>query len=250
MNRRAVTTNQRFHLIRSHRTLLCPPSIGTRLTHYSARHERPGMAAFFRSTRSTRTAAALFVGMAAIGMLSACGSSDPGPNPTHSATASPQPTQAETPSATPTPSDPPTPVALTCEQIVTVQQLYAFNPNYGVNPDYQPKDGSAAAHAVADKGKACSWLNQTSRHSVDVSVSKPSATALDALKSTAATSSTVVPTYGVPPEIEGYFSATDGTGEAQIFTNGYWVVVSSVDFAEPGDPQPLVQSVVSNLPKK
>jgi hypothetical protein len=154
-----------------------------------------------------------------------------------------------TPTATPTPTDPPTPVALTCEQVVTAEQLYEFNPNYGADPGYTPADGSNAAAAVAAKGVACGYLNQTSNAVIEVAIAKPAASALVKLKDAAISDSTVVPTYRVPPAVEGYFGTRNNAGQAQIFSNGYWVVLQSKDFAEPGDPQPVVAAVLANLPQ-
>jgi len=210
------------------------------------------MVASSRSTRGIATGgvrAAVLLAVCALGIttLSACTDS-PKPKPTHSAsaTATSKPTVAPTP--TPTPTDPPTPVTLTCEQVVTPQQLYDFNPNYGTDPGYSPADNSLPAAVVADKGVACGFLNQTSNAVIEVAVAKPAASALTTRKNSAAASGQVVPTYGVPPTVEGYFGVTGGVGQAQIFSNGYWIILESKDFAEPGDAQPIAAAVLQNLP--
>ena len=62
-------------------------------------------------------------------------------------------------------------------------------------------------------------------------------------------SSNAVPTYGTPPDVEGFFLLSGGVGQAQVFTGEYWVVVESESMFEPGDAQQLVASVLENLPQ-
>jgi hypothetical protein len=151
------------------------------------------------------------------------------------------------PTPTPTPTDPPTPVGLTCDQVLTADQLYAFNPNYGVDPGYAPKDGTLEKKIADWQGVSCAWKNQTSGQVVQIAVAKPPTSQLEGLKNAAITASKPVPTYGVPPQVEGYFEP--GTsGQVQIFRGSYWVVAESGAFFEPGDAAPLMQSVLGNIP--
>lgn len=137
-----------------------------------------------------------------------------------------------------------TALSMTCDQLLTPDQLYAFNPNFGDDPGYQPAAGSLAATAVADKGVACAYLNQSSGAVIQLSVAQPDQANLTALENAAVTTSTAVPTYGVP---QGYFSTA--RGEAQVFTGPYWIaaVAPTNTFGEPGDPAPLIQSIQQNL---
>jgi hypothetical protein len=196
--------------------------------------------------RITLLAVAVAAGIAASAALTGCTpSASPTASPTAAATGGS--TATATPSATPTPTDPPTPVGLTCEQVVTPDQLYAFNPNYGVDPDYAPKAGSLEKKIADWQGVACAWKNQTSGDVIEVAVARPPASQLEGLKNAAITSSSPVPTYGVPPQVEGYFRP--GTsGQVQIFRGTYWIVAESATFQEPGDAAPLIESVMGNVP--
>jgi hypothetical protein len=207
------------------------------------------MAATTRLSRAARLTAAVVAGSLGLAMLAGCTGAPDSQKTSHSPSAAATHSSKPTPSSTPTPTETPTPVALTCDQIVSAQQLYDFNPNYGADPGYKPEDGGLTAKAVADAGVSCGFMNQTSRSVVEVAVATPTDSQLTALKNAAVTDSNVVPTYGAPPAVEGYFGVSGGAGQAQVFTGKYWVVVSSTDFAEPGDPQPLVASVLSNLPQ-
>jgi hypothetical protein len=189
---------------------------------------------------------ALLTGLTAALALSGCAqSAHPAASATHSAGA--DASSAPTPSATPTPTDPPTPVGLTCDQVVTADQLYAFNPNYGADPGYAPKDGTLEQRIADWKGVACAWLNQTSGDVIQVAVARPPASRLEGLKNAAITTAKPVPTYGVPPQVEGYFKP-GSSGQVQIFRGGYWIVAESPAFFEPGDAAPLMQSVLGNVP--
>jgi hypothetical protein len=200
-----------------------------------------------RSASVSRTAAAVVAVLAGALTLSACAGAPAKPSGTPSTTATAAAGASAAPTPTPTPSDPPTPVTLTCAQIVTADQLYAFNPNYGADPGYAPKDGTLEKKIADWKGAACGWLNQTSNEVIEIAVAKPPASELEGLKNAAVTSSQPVPTYGVPPEVEGYFKP--GTaGEVQIFRGPYWIVATSTAFFEPGDPAPLMQNVLANVP--
>ena len=196
-------------------------------------------------------AGAVVAVVAATIALSACaGGAKATPTTAHTASGAPAASPTPAPTPTPTPTAPATPVTLSCNQVITPDQLYAYNPNFGTDPGYAPKAGSLEATIVTDKGVACGWLNQTSNDVIEIAVAKPPAGDLDGLKNSAITASQPVPTYGVPPQVEGYFALRGNKGEVQIFTGAYWVVANSSAFQEPGDAAPLMQSLLTNLPKQ
>jgi len=168
-------------------------------------------------------------------------------------TASPTPSQTAsvpaggTPSASSTasaaPSAAPTPIAIGCDDLVTPDDMYAFNPNFGLINSWTPKPGSPAATAKSEQGIACRWQNQTSGDNIDISVAHLDAASIESLKNDAVEKSTMVPTYGD----EAYFSVSSGVGTAIVFQSDYWLVASSVDFAEPGDPADLITAALSAL---
>lgn len=212
-----------------------------------------------------RTAVALLAVAASATLLAGCSAAAPGATtsprasspaaPTTSASAKtavptkPTATATVTPSPSPTPTPEPTPVTLTCDQLLTAQQLYSFNPNVGANPGYAPEPGTLIAKAADRKGLACGWLNQTNNETIEFAIARPAPSELTAMKNAAISSSNAVPTYGVPPQVEGYFSpGKGGAGIVQVFSNGYWIVGSSPTFLEPGDPAELVSDILANLP--
>lgn len=203
---------------------------------------RPLRPSLLRATGSALAAAA------SVALLAACTASTPAPTAsaaptTDPATAAPGPTAPATETA-----EPPTPFTIDCEALLTPEQLYEFNPNYGVAPDYAPEAANIATAVDVDAGTACGYLNQTSGELIEVSVATPTAMAGEQRRNDAATTSKPVPTYGTPPEVEGYFVQAGGTGEAQVFHGPYWVVVDSTALFEPGDAQQLVAAVLGNLP--
>jgi len=201
-----------------------------------------------RTVTFLRSAAVLTTVLGCALTLSACA---PAAHPATSGSSTPGATAAggssATPTPTPTPTDPPTPVKLTCNQVLTPDQVYAFNPNYGTDPGYAPKKGSLEAKIADWKGATCGWKNQSSGEVVEIAVAQPPASALESLKNAAITTSSPVPTYGVPPEVEGYFK-TGTPGEVQVFRGPYWIVADSAAFFEPGDVAPLMQDVLANIP--
>jgi hypothetical protein len=134
-------------------------------------------------------------------------------------------------------------MALACDQLISTQQLYDINPNYGTLPSYSPEAGSDAAKAVADRGVACAWSNQTSNEVVEVSVAHLSTADITAMKNSLIASSNPVPTYGT----EAYFQMDGRVGDAQIFKGDYWIVARSVTFFEPGDAGKYVDDVLAAL---
>ena len=137
---------------------------------------------------------------------------------------------------------------LACTDVLSADDVYAFNPNFGTAPAYEPEAGSAAATAVEFNGLACGWMNQSSNEIIEISVVAPNDVLLNQAKDAAIAQSNPVPTYGNAPAVEGFFTATAGAGEAQVFTDTYWVVAQSVVFFEPGDAQGLLGTVLSRLP--
>jgi len=196
---------------------------------------------------TTRILAAV---LAVAGMLSlaACTSNpvQPVPQPAGSAgaTIAPSTDPVLEPTPTPTPTGPTSfPVTLTCEQLVTSDQLYAFNSNYSATPDYAPVAGTDPATIAALQGVACSWVNQSSGDTIEIAVAHLAPADIENLKNQLVLSTPSVPTYGGVD----YF-VNDGTlGEANVFSNEYWIVARSVEFFEPGDAVGLIQAVKTNL---
>lgn len=193
----------------------------------------------------TRPACLAIIAAASVVFLGGCTAEAPRP------TATAAPTASETPAATePAPTEtaePPVPFTIECDALLTPQNVYDFNPNFGADPDYEPS-AEGITGIVEEAGTACSWLNQTSGELIEVGVATPPPSALEARKNAAALDSTPVPTYGTPPDVEGYFVHSDGSGEAQVFQGPYWIVIDSSSLFEPGDAQLLVTAVLGNLP--
>jgi len=205
-----------------------------------------------------RLSAALVAGAVAVCLLAGCaasgskektGSTNPGATPqTSIGPATSAASASAAPSATPTPS--PTPVTLTQSQVWTAQQVYTFNPNFTANPNYAVKSGSPAEQLVQLKGVSFGWVNETSQDQIEVAVAHPNSANFAQFDGSVAASAgtTQVPIDGAPAGTVSYFSLTGGVGTLQIFTNnGYWVVIDSKTFAEPGDAYPIATDVMGNL---
>jgi hypothetical protein len=200
-----------------------------------------------RLSRS-RSAGLALATAASVMLLSACTPGSPEATetaapPTASGTAAP----SGEPNETAAPTEEPTPFAIACDALVTNEQMYTFNPNFGNDPGYAPS-GTGVVAVVEEAGTACGWLNQTSGDVIEIGVATLPPGELEQRKNEAALGSNVVPTYGTPPEVEGYFRQVGGNGEAQVFRGTYWVVIDSVALFEPGDAQQLVTAVLANLP--
>ncbi|WP_400993804.1 iron ABC transporter ATP-binding protein [Agromyces sp. GXQ0307] len=150
------------------------------------------------------------------------------------------------PTVEPEPTEEPIPFEVACDTILTAEQVYEFNPNYGTAPDYSPT-AATVSDVVAASGTACGWSNQTSGDIIEVGVATLPEHAYELQVGDAAMRSNPVPTYGTPPEVEGFFRQSGGVGQAQVFSNGYWIVIESPVLFEPGDAQGLVADVIANV---
>lgn len=159
------------------------------------------------------------------------------------ASSTPSASSSPTATAAPTPTASPTPVTIGCSTLITADDMYKFNPNFGLLTSWTPTKGSAAATALSESGIACRWSNQTSGDTIDVSVAHLDASSIEDLKNEAVSQGTLVPTYGD----EAYFSTTGGVGTAVVFQGNYWLVATSVAFAEPGDPADLIAAALGAL---
>jgi hypothetical protein len=180
-------------------------------------------------------------------LLSGCTPDAPEPSAT---TAPPTASGSSAPVEPTEPAEPteePTPFAIACDELITIEQMYAFNPNFGNDPGFSPS-GAGIVAVTDESGTACGWLNQTSGDVIEVGVAMLPPGALEQRKNAAALASHAVPTYGTPPEIDGYFVQAGGGGEAQVFRGPYWIVIDSEALFEPGDAQQLVTAVLTNLP--
>ena len=182
------------------------------------------------------------VSLLALAALSGCVPT-PTPSPTNTATPSASETPSATPTSSPTASAVSTPITVDCNTLITLDDMYAFNPNFGLISSWTPKSGSAAATAKSEKGIACRWQNQTSGDTIDISAAHLDTASIESLKNDAVEKSTMVPTYGD----EAYFSVSGGVGTAIVFQGNYWLVATSVDFLEPGDPADLITAALSAL---
>ncbi|WP_022881677.1 hypothetical protein [Gryllotalpicola ginsengisoli] len=213
---------------------------------------------------SARLFSALAVGALAVTALAGCsmfgGSSATHPSSTSSATSSgdaaggsdgsgdSSASASATASASPTPTPTPTPVTLTQEQVWTSQQVYDFNPNFSPSPSYQVSSGSAADKLVKLSGVSYGWVNESSGNIIEIAVAKPAAETFDQYSGQVAQSAQVVPIDNAPAGTVGYFSTSGDVGTLQVFTNnGYWIVIDSKEFIEPGDAYQIADDVMGNL---
>jgi hypothetical protein len=189
-----------------------------------------------RTSTSThgRLAIALMVAVACTTLLAGCQSTKGTPSAGASSSS--------------TPSSDATPVTIACDKLITADQLASFTPALTSTTSVKPATGSHAALAVTDHGVACDYRNPATGNTVTVAVSRPAPDALTVLKGQAAEKSNVVPTYGTPPKVLGYFAAPGNAGgEAQAFAGAYWITATSKDWAEPGDGTPVMDAVLANL---
>ena len=165
------------------------------------------------------------------------------PAPTSSPIAEPTgPAVTKTP--TPAPSVAPDPAAIPfdidCSDLVTAQQIYDYNPNFSLVNDFTPDAGTTAAAAVAAKGTACRWVNQTSGETIDISVAELNEKTLATAKSDAEASSDSSGAWGSG----SYFGVSGGVGTAEAFSGAYWITASSAAFLEPADVGSLIDAAV------
>lgn len=201
-----------------------------------------------------RITTALVAAAAAVALLAGCGSNGSStakdtPRASQHASSAPSDSgssDAATPNATPTPT--PTPVTLQQGQVWTAQQVYDFNPNFSPDPNYKVQAGSSAAALTKLSGESFGWVNQTSGDTIEVAVAHPSGDNIDQFNGQVAASSQQVPIDGAPAGTISYFDVADGVGTLQVFTaNGYWIVIDSKIFLEPGDSYQIASAVMGNL---
>ncbi|KZE90113.1 hypothetical protein AVP42_03063 [Agromyces sp. NDB4Y10] len=185
------------------------------------------------------------VALAAVLALAGCTTPD-APSATETPTSSGTPAPSGSAAPTPAPTEEPLPFEAVCADLITLDQMYEFNPNFGEAPGFEPESDDLVAVADA-QGTVCGWSNQTSGDLIGLGVATLPGNAFAAQVGRAAVDSTAVPTYGTPPEVEGFFSQSGGVGRAQVFADGYWIVLESPEFLEPGDAEPLVTAVRGNL---
>ncbi|AZZ55642.1 hypothetical protein [Rathayibacter iranicus] len=137
-----------------------------------------------------------------------------------------------------------TPVPLACEQLVPASALQGAWAGFSPTDDVER---TAVSTEIAQyDGRVCGWSDDSGTQ-LQLAVAHLAPNVIEALKNEYFTTSKAVPTYGRPPEIEGYYQVTDGRGVADAFVGDYWIETSSASFIEPGDPEPLVRSALAAL---
>jgi hypothetical protein len=197
----------------------------------------------------SRLRLALPVAVVALALaLTGCTPTEPGTkhHGSTSAPAAPTPHEPSTTAVpTPTASVHATPVHKECGQLISADTIYAYNPNFVPLSSYSPAAGSAGAQATQYQGVTCRWQNETSNDVIDLSVADLDPATIESLKNQAVARGALVPTYQGADE--GYFAVGDGAGTAIVFVKTFWIVLTSQQFAEPGDAEALVDSVISAL---
>ncbi len=168
-------------------------------------------------------------------------SPEPMPTPTRSATPTPQATGAE---PTPTPSAPPTaaPDAVDCTSLVPADAFALLMKDFTLVPGYTPPEVSVFTELLDLGGTVCGWMADDAT-TVAVGVAAIDADAALAKKNELVMTSNSVPTYGV----EGYFDLVAGMGEANAFSDPYWILATSTAFMEPGEVAPIIAAVLERL---
>ena len=157
----------------------------------------------------TRALGPALVAAASVLLLAGCSGAMPGATDP----AAP-PAATEPPAATATdpaePAEEPIPFEVACDELLSADDVYAFNPNYGTDADYEPS-AAGVLGVVDESGTACGLLNQTNGAVIEFGVATPPTGALETRHGDAALNSHVVPTYGTPPDVEGYFTPQPAT---------------------------------------
>lgn len=176
-------------------------------------------------------------------LLTAC-VDEPGTTPELPPTSAPSPTPSATPGeTTPTPDPTEPPVVIDCVSLVPAASFSTLFRTFTLVPGYAPAAGSPAAEVLTRGGTVCGW-QATDGTIVTVGVASIDEETLNEKANELVVSSNSVPTYGV----EGYFQVTNGVGEVQAFDPPYWIIATSTAFAEPGEPAPIIASVLERLP--
>jgi len=118
--------------------------------------------------------------------------------------------------------------------------MYDFNPNFGLLASFTPDSGTLAARAVADKGIACRWVNQTSGDTVDVSLSHPAPNDLSVAMDAAQTGT---PVAGLGDS--AFFSKSGSAGVVQVFRGEFMVTVRSVFFSTAADASTILADAIA-----
>ncbi|WP_210479091.1 hypothetical protein [Naasia sp. SYSU D00948] len=191
-----------------------------------------------------RVFAAAVLGML---VLAGCTSNPVAPVEQPTGTVAPAPSATATSPAgepSPTPTGPTTvPVTQTCDELLPAQALFDFNPNYALDPDYAPEPDSIPALMVSYEGAACGWINLSSGDTIEVAVAHLGTGDIEKVQNELVLTTPSVPTYGGVD----YFEYADGVGTATVFKDDFWIVLSSVEFFEPGDAVTLVDAVKTAL---
>ena len=137
-----------------------------------------------------------------------------------------------------------TPIALACDELVPASALTGLWADFAPNDAVEPT--AVSAEIAGYDGLVCGWTGAEGAD-FQVAVAQLDPAVIEALKNEFFTTSEAVPTYGRPPEIEGYYELDGGRGVADAFVDDYWLEASSASFVEPGDPEPLVRAALDAL---
>ncbi|MDO9397248.1 MAG: hypothetical protein Q7T71_11930, partial [Herbiconiux sp.] len=164
-------------------------------------------------------------------------------SPTASPTTEPAPAPSPT-GATPTLSG--TAFNFDCSALDALGTATTVDPNYTTARQWSPTPGTSAAAISGIDGVDCAWV--TPDATLVIGLALPDAATSVYYQEQLSASSEPVSGFGANPT-PGYFTVTDGVGEADVFTTaGYWVSISAPQFATANDVGPTLAAVLQTLP--
>jgi hypothetical protein len=190
------------------------------------------------TSTSTRLAGVALLALAVLALTGCVPQASPTSSPGTISTPTDSPTATVPPAPKPSKGTAVEPVSIPCSTLISTQTMYTFNPNFALQADYAPQSGTAAYTALADKGVACNWINETSSLPITFSVAQPGSIEFASLKASAA-KGTPVAGYGDA----AYFS----DNRFDVFSGSYWVAATSFYFGTPDDASALMKAALASL---
>ena len=193
-----------------------------------------------------------FAALVVMIVLTGCVSTSPAGSSTPVTTSTAGSDQLMTPStsAIPTATSTPAkgqPIGLTCSELMSVQDLYQFNANFSFNSSVVPAPGSLDEKIVQEQGISCGYVNLSSGENIVLSVAKLSPSEISDQVTETKKTSAPTDAYASFATNGAFFVSQGGAGNITLFSNTYWISVTSTWFAQPEDALKFLDAPLMKL---
>ena len=137
------------------------------------------------------------------------------------------------------------PITFTCDDVLSAQELYDYNPNVLFDQSLVQANGPGIEYSKKFSGLLCTYVNETSRDTVTLSISQLNNDGTHSLEEQAKLEA--LGTVEIGSNV-AYFTRSEGLGLYKLFSGKYFVTTASPQYSAESDGVKFLSTIQEQLP--